>query len=130
MSSMYHVLCMSHDPAALIVEFNTAAEAQSALTQGFEWHPECDLLLSRVSGAPIEFACPGIVSSPGAEQPACQGYHNSIEWVDANWLRLLVQARQIEQDNPSKLMDSNTFKCWTPERLTRLRFQLEGRFHG
>lgn len=113
MSSTHVVLCLSHDPATVISEHETRREAFEAVNDGsVDLHPHCDIVISRVSGAPIEFGCPGIDISP------CGG-HRDVKWVDADWLRLLAQA------SPEQIKELRGLRCWSSDRLTRLRYQLE-----
>ena len=123
MSSTYHVLCLSHDPATLIAEFGNPEDAQEAISKGFSEHPECDILISRVSGGPIEFGCPGDPKSWRNSHRKCF-VHNNIKWVDKAWLRLLFYVQQNPSAEAKRLMSDTHLLCWSPERVNRLRFEL------
>lgn len=116
MSSSYYLLCLGHDPATVITELG---DPENLPTPGNiqETHPNCDLVVSRVSGAPVEFGCVGI-NSP------CGG-HSDIRWADADWLRLMVIAQDARAADVQRLRDKrHTLKCWNFERLNLLRYEL------
>ncbi|MFJ5294484.1 hypothetical protein [Streptomyces sp. NPDC088348] len=122
MSSTYWVLCLSHDPAITEGQYRTTEAAAEAISAGIEGHPHCDLLISRVSGAPIGFGCPP--SKAGGDQRACHG-HREVEWTDAAWLRVLAYVHQSTDDTARSLVRSPMFRCWSWERLRRLRHELQ-----
>lgn len=122
MSSTYQVLCLSHDPASTCSEHRTAEDALNAIRGGYEGHPHCDLLISRVSGAPVEFGCPPSVDLR-AGQHACWG-HRDVEWVDADWLRVLTHVREDSDEAVRSLLNRPMLRCWSQERLLRLRYEL------
>jgi hypothetical protein len=118
MSSSFYVLCMSHDPATQICELRQDSDMRNALTMGVVGHMKCDTVLMRVSGAPVEFGCPGIRNSQ------CRG-HREIEWIDADVLRLLYYVRDDQRIAVETLYHKSAFRCWTAgDRLNRLRFEL------
>lgn len=59
MSSTWHVLFLSHDPAITVSEHSFEEEAEEAIDGGFESHANCDFLIVRRSGAPVEVICTG-----------------------------------------------------------------------
>lgn len=113
MSSSYYVLCMSHEPATVVTDHhNNRREADAAISVGFETHPNCDFLIMRVSGAPVEFTCTG-------ETEACK--HDNAEDVDADWLRILAYFNPTEDvEYLEKVRKSHRLKHWTPKRVERL----------
>lgn len=118
MSSNWKVLCMSHDPATIISEHSFAAGAEESIKEGYESHPHCDFLVMRVSGGPVEVGCTGLTHP-------CVG-HNETVWVEADWIRIL-QYLDKEDGTPTeitRLRNKHTLKCWTAERLHRLRYSL------
>lgn len=104
---------MSHDPSMVIFETNPS-DMEEAIGEivagGFENHPGCDLLIMRVSGAPVEFVCTG-------KTDACK--HGYFQEADADWLRVL--SKLDLDDDLKKLRSRPTLRCWTDERLHRLR---------
>ncbi|MEU2924170.1 hypothetical protein ABZ636_03785 [Streptomyces sp. NPDC007251] len=124
MSSTFHILCLSHDPAITITGagYNRPEEAEAAISDDDTAHPECDLLIARYSGGLIELGCPPTGDQPRAHQHWCW-QHRSTEWVDVAWLRILAVAR-IAQVLPSEFTSSYHFKCWPAVRLQRLRHEL------
>lgn len=118
MSSTYYLLCMSHDPATVA----TTLSAPESLPTGEELqesHPNCDFIISRVSGAPVEFGCPGFGACP------CKGHSGVIRWVAADWLRVLWIAQDARSADIQRLTEQrHTLRCWNFERLHRLRYEL------
>jgi len=116
-SSSYHVMCLSHDPAIFVAgDFNSRREADSAISVGFESHPGCDFLIMRMSGAPVEFTCTG-------QTDACR--HDYAEDVDADWLRILRYFQPTEDlEYLAKLRMSHRLRHWTDKRLERLAAHL------
>ncbi|HEX5566098.1 MAG TPA: hypothetical protein VFY14_04030 [Streptomyces sp.] len=120
MSSNYYVLCLSHDPAITAREYRTPEEAAEAIKRGTAEHPGCDLVIERVSGAPVEIGCsPSKTRSAG---PRC--YHRDVEWVDVKWLRLLALAYISTDPDVLDAAQKGLFYCWPRERLYRLRHSL------
>jgi len=126
-SSTYYILCMNHNPAMVAGEFSTSRcnDAVASLKNldetgsQFEQHPHCDLIISRVSGAPVEFGCV-------ARTQKQRIYHSEVHWVEADWLRLLYHTQKTLPDDEflQSLRSKHDLKCWTPERLHNLRFEL------
>lgn len=124
MSSTYRLLCLDHDPAIAVghAEFTTPGAALAAVDQPTEQlagdHRDCDLVVGRWSGDLVELACPS------------HDYHpRDAKWVDADWLRLLLAAGNTAHSKSSWLhvaLDRlhNVRRCWTFDRLLRLRHQL------
>lgn len=121
MSSSYHVLCLSHDPAIVAVSECRGVEgAERLIAAGIEGHEYCDLVIMRVSGGPIEFGCPPVTDRVG--QRSC-GYHrHSTEWADVAWLRVLHIAYGTDPDRVQEC--GAILRCWPSERVHRLRYHL------
>lgn len=117
MSSTYYLLCMSHDPATVITELGDP-ETLPTPDNIRESHPNCDLVVTRVSGAPVEFGCLG-----RDQGGSCRG-HSGIEWVGAEWLRLLIVAQDARTEDIRKIRSQGSLRCWDFGRLYRLRYQL------
>lgn len=124
MSSTYHVLCLSHDPAltATGASYNQAAEAEAAIRDDDLQHPHCDLLIARFSGGLVQLGCPPTGSQPRTHQHWCRP-HKATEWVDVPWLRVLAAAR-IARVLPDEITRSHRFSCWPDVRLQRLRHEI------
>lgn len=124
MSSTYKVLCLSHDPATVYSGYRTPEGAVEAILAGPEEHPRCDLVISEVSGAPVRFGCPP-AADLRAGQHVCWG-HQRVEWVDADWLRLLAHAYEGPGGDAvvRSLLHGPMKRCWSRERLVRLRYEL------
>lgn len=119
MSSRYSAICLSHDPGLTIGPDLTYQQAQQLNGRDrLGDHQACDIVIGRWSGGLIEVACPGL-ELPGPT--ACARRHSGIEWIDADWLRLLHAARPVVDGD---LLGRHTFRCWTPDRLNRLRDEL------
>lgn len=118
MSSSYYVLCMSHDPAIHITELGRDTDMREALVMGIGDHQKCDTVVMRVSGAPVEFGCPGMQST------RCPYGHRDVEWIDANVLRLLYYTKDDTREEVQKLFNRHPLSCWTKERLQHLRYEL------
>ncbi|MEU0160235.1 hypothetical protein ABZ154_15675 [Streptomyces sp. NPDC006261] len=122
MSSTYYVLCLSHDPATRTQsEFTNHGEAAQAIKDGIEGHARCDLLIERVSGAPVEYACP-----PRDDRkvgPHC--HHRDVRWIDTEWLRLLGRAQQSTDPRLQEVLVQERFYCWPVDRVHRLRVALD-----
>lgn len=119
MSSSYRPICLSHDPG-LVIDREIRRDAVDSFNSrdGLEGHGSCDIVIGRWSGGLVELACPGM-QLPGPT--GCTHRHSSIEWIEADWLRLLHAARPVVD---SGLLARSTFRCWPPERLNRLREDL------
>ena len=120
MSSTYYVLCMSHDPATVAAEASTPDSAMTQIRDGISGHGDCDLLIERVSGGPVEIGCPP-ATARGAG-PQCS--HRDTEWVDVEWLRLLGRAYTSTDHHLLDAIATGWFACWTQDRLHRLRQSL------
>jgi hypothetical protein len=127
MSSTYRILCLSHDPAIVTeVEWsggtnNPAAGKRAAadVAAGVPGHETCDVLLGQWSGGLCAVACITVMDS--AVYRCC---HRDAQWVDALWLRLLLLAQEAPEDSPQRLLARRAPRCWSPERLHRLRNEL------
>jgi hypothetical protein len=108
---------MSHDPATIVTDHhNNRREADAAIEVGFESHPNCDFIIMRVSGGPVEFTCTG-------QTGACQ--HSYAQDIDADWLRILAHFHPTEDlEYLTKLRMSPILKHWTTLRLERLAAHL------
>lgn len=119
MSSNYQVWCLDHQPAIRVAsgsasrEWSRPAEALDAVANRsgqIALHPECDLIIARESGALIELACP----PPGNHG----GGHNEAQWVEVEWIRLLIAAKGFRDLNPAMTKAFEQFRqCWNPERV-------------
>lgn len=122
MSSVYRVLCLSHDPAIVAADcdWNDREDAEAAIRVGIPGHETCDLLIGRYSYPLIAVGCP-----PQRDGLACGG-HSGTLWIDRGWLQLLYQA---QHEPTGKLLaavsDQNAFRCWTPQRLARIAAELD-----
>lgn len=120
MSSDYHALCVSHDPAIVIdggwrqPEQALAAVARRQEHEALRVHAACDLLIGRYSYPLIEVCCPG-----GNHPPLL---HPAERWVDADWLRLLHYA-YLSKD-AEMLAAAQSLQCWSAMRVGRLRVEL------
>lgn len=119
MSSTYYLLCMSHDPAVTITELGDP-ESLPKPDDLEQTHPNCDFLITRHSGALIEVGCPGFGNRP------CKWHTGGIQWVKADWLRLLALLTDDEPLGVRTLREQRTLQCWDIERIHRLRYELEG----
>lgn len=116
MSSAYRVLCLSHDPAIVASDpgYHRREQAEEAIRVGVEEHRDCDLLIGRFSYPLVEVGCP--------PRPSC--HHGGTEWVDSDWLRLLAAAYQSQDEAVRAATRQSEFRCWSWERLRRLRDEL------
>ena len=121
MSSTYYILCLSHDPATTEGECYRFEEAEQRVAAGFETHPNCDLAISRHSGAVVEVAC--LTSKHRKVDLRC--YHGAAIWADADWLRLLAAAHQSTDPAVQAAVTKAGHRCWPPERIQRLRLELD-----
>jgi hypothetical protein len=119
LSSTYHPICLSHDPALIISRDLTHEEANTLTARDrLGDHQQCDVVIGRFSYPLIEVACLGR-QLPGPT--GCKGYHSGAEWIDSDWLRLLAAAAPtVGQD----VLQPMTGKCWPLNRLNRLRIDL------
>lgn len=114
MSSTYRLLCLNHDPAIYVHDYDRTKDEllDIAREARIEGHEHCDLLLAEFSGGLIRIGCPGGAGCPG---------HRVTFWVEAAWLQLLhiAHAHDIGFDQ------LRIRSCWTRERVLRL-WQLLG----
>lgn len=135
MSSLYRILCLSHDPAIVLPDLEWAnPQGMQCALAATESHPEdfadaldahrtCDLMGGRYSYPLIKVYCPPF--REGRLAP-CH-LHNDGRWIDASWLRLLsaVYAADDAGRAPTSIAASRVDKCWSKDRLRRLRIELE-----
>lgn len=137
MSSIYRILCLSHDPAIEIERTDTnRLEAALSLLQGpqlpdeLQDHAACDLLIGRYSYPLVEAICP---PSRRDGDPKHYPFHpNTTNVMDADWLRLLWAAYDAPVNDPLKAAVAAFGRsCWTWQRVDRLRVALDvkGRLH-
>lgn len=124
MSSIYRVLCLSHDPAIEAADgnWNRPEPAEQAIADGIDGHTGCDLMIGRYSYPLVALGCPRSADTKGHIGSTC--LHGSLIWVDAKWLRLLAVAQQDPASVAGQIAADGHFRCWTPERLRRLRLEL------
>ncbi|MFD7609682.1 hypothetical protein [Streptomyces sp. NPDC059828] len=120
MSSTYRILCLSHDPAVLHGEYRTPEDATQHITEGVEGHPACDLLIGRYSYPLVEAGCPASRHQPA--KLTCR--HGDTVWAQSDVLRLLVAAYQSHDEIVRAAVKPFEGRCWTQERLHRLRDEL------
>lgn len=125
MSSTFYTVCLSHDPALLAREHRTAEAAEAAVREGTSGHDDCDLVIVRSSGAPVEVGCPGHGFADDARPRAhwCRTRHAHTEWVEVGWLHVLTHAR-LAGALPENVARHHDISCWTQQRLWRLRDEL------
>lgn len=124
MSSTYRPLCLSHDPALVLDDEwqsgnDGRVEMADILNLGKEYplegHETCELVGGRFSYPLIEVYCPA----------GCR-WHGSGEWVRVEWLRLARAAHLNTTGRTVGLTKAlGDLRCWTPERLHRLRHHLD-----
>jgi len=117
-SSDYHLICLSHDPAIVLYRRDlTHAEAESVASRehpALEGHEDCDVVIGRYSAPLVEVACLGR-QLPGPS--GCKGHHMRPEWIDRDWLRLLAAAAsKVDEETLRPFVT----RCWPLERLRRL----------
>lgn len=119
MSSSYQLLCLSHDPATYIMEIEDPSDLGllNAISND-ALHHSCDTLITRTSGGLSEVGCPGIKSDQ------CGGHGSHMKWVEADILRLLYHTHEYLREPFRDLLKTYTFRCWTEQRLIRLRYVL------
>ena len=110
MSSVYRLLCLSHNPAIVLDhEYHSGSDglnrAVAALRAPVEGHPHCDLAIGRYSYPLVEV---GIATTT-----------HRVEWVDADWLRLLWHAHRLDHEGLSAAA-TRLQRPWTRARLDRL----------
>lgn len=121
MSSSYHVLCLSHDPAIVAASECRGSEgAERLIASEIEGHERCDLVIMRVSGGPSEFGCPPVTDRAG--QRRCNYHPHSTHWADVAWLRVLHIAYDADPDRVQEC--GAALRCWPLERVHRLRYHL------
>ncbi|MHB9857651.1 hypothetical protein [Streptomyces sp. YIM S03343] len=120
MSSTYAILCLSHDPATLHGEYTTPEAAETAIRNGIDGHPHCDLMIGRFSYPLVELGCPP--SRDRKVQQRC--YHGTTVWTDSDWLRLLAAAYQSTDPAVLAAVKAGHHGCLPWERLRRLRVEL------
>lgn len=124
MSSVYRVLCLSHDPAIVTGdEYSRPDPAVAAIVSGIDGHQGCDLLVGRYSYPLIEVGCPPTIGPERAGRRRCYS-HSTTEWVDVAWLRILAAVHQSGTERMRALARESRLGCWSWERLRRLRDEL------
>jgi hypothetical protein len=116
MSSQYRLICMSHDPALIILD----GEHREQFTPDREDdrmadHPECDVMIGQFSYPLVAVGCFGLTIQGSTE---CKSTHNQINWMDVDWLRLLYLASKGTV--PVSIYQPLLLRCWTMDRLYRL----------
>lgn len=132
MSSNYKVICMSHDPALVVdLDFYDADEviqrvqylrehcpgsatflSSEIRLSGIGEHKHCKLMVGRYSYPLVELAC-----LDGVEHG-----HSNPKWIDTTVLRLLAH---IEWTADTNKLTRPFAKCFGPEVLNKLRYELE-----
>lgn len=127
MSSTYHVLCVSHDPAIVVdgEGWNTAAEAVERAGDPGRFndmaeHVNCDLLVGRYSYPLVEVGC------PPREKSVTGCMHLHAQWVTVDWVRLLAASLDAESGSLRAAVEELTqrHRCWSRQRVERLRSEL------
>lgn len=122
MSSTYSPICLSHDPGIVLAPELTYAEANSLNGRDrLEGHEHCDIVIGRFSYPLIEVACLGR-QLPGPS--GCKGHHGGPQWIDRDWLRLLLAATTPPSAVHPEVLRPLLRGCWPLERLGRLRNEL------
>lgn len=119
MSSDYYAICLSHTPALELGrgwDDNLGQDPDAAVGRALGIHPHCDIALGAYSYPLVRVACLGTLH-PGS---TCE--HNTPEWADADWLRLILWARTNHPDGPAAVdrATRDTNRCWPPDRLDKL----------
>jgi len=125
-SSIYRVLCLSHDPAiAADTEYSSRADAEAAVRNGVSGHETCDLMIGRYSYPLVELGCPGkTLDHPRDGAHKCY-FHRDARWIGVEWVRLLAYAQQQPEGSPLRQATADVhFACFPPERLHRLRLEI------
>jgi hypothetical protein len=119
---------MSHDPAivALSGDFNRPEMAEAAIKAGVEGHEDCDLMIGAYSYPLVQLGCPPAVGAVFSTGGKCA--HNATQWIDVDWVRLLLAVLDSDPKDRGAVMAASTImqRCWTPQRLRRLRIQVYG----
>ncbi|MEV0382348.1 hypothetical protein [Nonomuraea sp. NPDC050643] len=129
MSSIYRILCLSHDPAITAdAEYSRPEPAIAAIGSGIDGHADCDLLIGRYSYPLIEVGCPPNTGAQRTGQHRCYP-HSVTEWVDVAWLRILAAVYRIGDEQTAMLavessLNHSALRHWSRERLRRLRDEL------
>lgn len=124
MSSTFYVVCLSHDPALVSSEYSRAEGAEAAVKDGSSGHTDCDRMIVRVSGGPIEVGCPGHgLPGEARRRHGCPSLHRDTEWIGVGWLHVLAHAR-LAGALPDLVARHHDLRCWTEQRLWRLREEL------
>ena len=125
MSSVYRVLCLSHDPALALteVEYSRPESAATDIASGIDGHQGCDLLIGRYSYPLVEVGCPPWTGPTGAGSQRCTR-HSNAQWADVAWLRILAAVHQSGGEGMRRLAEASSLSCWSWERLRRLRLEL------
>lgn len=127
MSSIYRILCLSHDPAIPIptADFNWPEQAEERVRSSIEGHETCDLMIGRYSYPLIEVGCPNLTTRNGRRTSETPCFHGGTQWIGVEWLRLLAAALGESIDSPvGRAAAASEFRCWTPRRVVRLRQEL------
>lgn len=86
-------------------------------------HPDCDIMAGRFSYPLIELGCFGM--DIDEYRRGCY-YHRNVIWADYKWLKLLCYASlHTDDDNVAKAVADLGRLCWTPQRMYRLRTELQ-----
>lgn len=120
MSSSYYILCLSHDPAIQLADYNRPELAVEAVAAGVDGHPHCDLAIGRYSYPLVEVGCPASRDQP-AKLRCC---HSGPKWVDTDWLRLLAAGYQTTDPLVEATVKRVSALCWPWRRLQRLHVEL------
>lgn len=120
MSSVYRVLCLSHDPAIEVSEHDRPEGAEAVIRDGITEHEHCDLAIGRYSYPLVELGCPA-----SRDQPAnLRCHHGATDWTDKAWLLLLAAAYQSTDPDMRQAITAGYHHCLPWERLRRLRLEL------
>lgn len=120
MSSTYYLLCLSHDPAITITDYQRPEQAEAAIRDRPSGHEQCDLMIGRYSYPLVALGCPA--SRDQAVKLGCT--HGSTMWTDSKWLSLLAAAYQSSDPDVRKALEEGRHWCLPWERLRRLRVEL------
>lgn len=125
MSTVYRILCLSHDPAIILEpDWNNPEQAIAAATNPDDYievapHSSCDLLVGGFSYPLISVACP---PRPHPGQDAAP--HRQPIWITKDWLHVLAAANQLPHADLAAAL-RRLPGCWSPTRIHRLRNLLE-----
>lgn len=126
MSSVYRVLCLSHDPAIHVARWENddceaaiAAALDPATREDLAEHERCDLMVGRYSAGFVEACC------PARQGRLAHGRHIAPQWIDHKYLALLSAALDVA-DGPlaTAVGEITRHGCWTEQRIRRLRIEL------